>query len=65
METSINTLTVKNHPWSNLLAIADRQAEHKHLVFIFINISRSTLPAHTGCVNVLLSCANHRIANNL
>jgi len=43
METSINTLTVKNHPWSNLLAIADRQAEHKTIWFLFSLIFQGVL----------------------
>jgi hypothetical protein len=35
METTINTLTVKNHSWTNLLAIADHQADHKTMWFLF------------------------------
>jgi hypothetical protein len=39
METIINilpnTLTEKNRTWTNLLAIADHQSEHKTLWFLF------------------------------
>ena len=35
METSINTLTAKNHIWTNLLSMADHQAEHKTIWFLF------------------------------
>ena len=35
METSINIPAVKNHKWTNLLNIADHQAEHKTIWYLF------------------------------
>jgi hypothetical protein len=36
METTNNTLTVKEtHIWTNLLAVADHQSEHKTIWFLF------------------------------
>ncbi len=35
METSINTPAVKNHKWTDLLNIADHQAEHKTIWYLF------------------------------
>jgi len=35
METSINTSTVKNHFWANMLNVADHQSEHKTIWYLF------------------------------
>jgi len=35
METTVNKLTVKNNAWTNLLAIADHQAAHKTIWYLF------------------------------
>jgi hypothetical protein len=35
METSANTVNVKNHFWSNILSIADHQSEHKTIWYLF------------------------------
>jgi hypothetical protein len=35
METSINTLSAKNNTWTNLLAMADHQADHITIWFLF------------------------------
>jgi hypothetical protein len=35
METSANTLHVKNHFWANILNIADHQSEHKTIWYLF------------------------------
>jgi len=44
METSINTLTVKEtHIWTNLLAVADHQSEHKTIWFLFSLIFQGVL----------------------
>jgi hypothetical protein len=43
METSINTLPAKNNIWTNLLNVADRQAEHKTIWFLFSLIFQGVL----------------------
>jgi len=43
METTINTLTVKNHTWASLLSIADHQAEHKTIWFFFSLVFQGVL----------------------
>jgi hypothetical protein len=43
METTINTLTAKNHTLANLLAITDRQAENKTIWFLFSLIFQGIL----------------------
>ncbi len=43
METTINTLTVKNNTWTNLLAIADRQTDNKTTWYLFSLIFQGVL----------------------
>jgi hypothetical protein len=43
METTINTLTVKNHTLANLLAITDHQADNKTIWFLFSLIFQGVL----------------------
>ena len=43
METSINTLNVKNHLWANILNVADHQAEHKTIWYLFSLIFQGVL----------------------
>ena len=43
METSINSLTVKNHLWANILNIADQQAEHKTIWYLFSLVFQGVL----------------------
>lgn len=43
METTINTLTVKNHTLANLLSIADHQADNKTIWFFFSLIFQGVL----------------------
>src|ERR1700712_1904487 len=43
METTLNTLTVKNHAWANLLAMADHQADNKTIWFFFSLIFQGVL----------------------
>ena len=43
METSINTLTAKDHTWANLLALADEQDGNKTLWFLFSLIFQGVL----------------------
>jgi len=43
METSINTLPVKNSNWTKLLRIVDGQAEHKTAWFLFSLIFQGVL----------------------
>jgi hypothetical protein len=43
METSLNTSTVTNHTWANLLSIADHQAEHKTIWFFFSLVFQGVL----------------------
>ena len=43
METTINTLTVKNHTLANLLAVADHQANNKTIWFFFSLVLQGVL----------------------
>ena len=43
METTINTLTIKNHTLANLLSVADHQAEHKTIWFFFSLVFQGVL----------------------
>jgi len=44
MEAVINTLPAKeNHTWANLLTVADNQAEHKTIWFLFSLIFQGVL----------------------
>jgi len=43
MENSINSLTVKNNNWTNLMNIVDAQAEHKTMWFLFSLIFQGVL----------------------
>src|SRR5271170_5350583 len=43
METSINTLPVKNNNWTKLLSIVDGQTEHKTVWFLFSLIFQGVL----------------------
>ena len=43
METTINTLTVKNHTLANLLTITDHQADNKTIWFLFSLIFQGVL----------------------
>jgi hypothetical protein len=43
METTINTLTAKNHVWVNLLSIADKQTENKTIWYFFSLIFQGVL----------------------
>jgi hypothetical protein len=43
METTINTLTAKNHTLASLLAVADHQAEHKTIWFFFSLVFQGVL----------------------
>jgi hypothetical protein len=43
METTINTLTAKNHVWANLLSIADKQTDNKTIWYFFSLIFQGVL----------------------
>ncbi|MDB5144907.1 MAG: hypothetical protein JWQ66_3620 [Mucilaginibacter sp.] len=43
METTINTLTVKNHTLVNLLSVADHQADNKTIWFFFSLVFQGVL----------------------
>lgn len=43
METTLNTLTVRNHTLANLLALADHQADNKTIWFFFSLIFQGVL----------------------
>jgi len=43
METSINSIPVKNHLWANVLNVADHQADHKTIWFMFSLVFQGVL----------------------